>query len=220
MAAALARAAELMHAEAGAPKAVDVITTDDRKKLLFERKEQERLAKEKAEREAAEAELKKAMEEAREKTKPDLLAAPLRRAKRAVEASVPLIEQAEKVRAELEAEIRENERLARLERERVEREAATEELKMAMQAAKDSRDAALLGKPIRRAKKAVEFDAALLKGAEELKTELDEERKEKERVELEEKREKERLEKLERERVEPYLPHISPVSPLYLPRSP
>ena len=91
MAAALARAAELMHAEAGAPKAVDVITTDDRKKLLFERKEQERLAKEKAEREAAEAELKKAMEEAREKTKPDLLAAPLRRAKRAVEASVPLI---------------------------------------------------------------------------------------------------------------------------------
>ena len=31
------------------------------------------------------------MEEAREKTKPDLLAAPLRRAKRAVEASVPLI---------------------------------------------------------------------------------------------------------------------------------
>jgi len=105
MAAALARAAELMHAEAGAPKAVDVITTDDRKKLLFERKEQERLAKEKAEREAAEAELKKAMEEAREKTKPDLLAAPLRRAKRAVEASVPLIEQAEKVRAELEAEI-------------------------------------------------------------------------------------------------------------------
>ena len=91
MAAALARAAELMHAEAGAPKAVDVITTDDRKKLLFDRKEQERLAKEKAEREAAEAELKKAMEEAREKTKPDLLAAPLRRAKRAVEASVPLI---------------------------------------------------------------------------------------------------------------------------------
>ena len=111
MAAALARAAELMHAEAGAPKAVDVITTDDRKKLLFDRKEQERLAKEKAEREAAEAELKKvrpvvapcispisppylpytspvspyispaspqAVEEAREKTKPDLLAAPLR----------------------------------------------------------------------------------------------------------------------------------------------
>ena len=30
MAAALARAAELMHAEAGTPKAVDVITTDDR----------------------------------------------------------------------------------------------------------------------------------------------------------------------------------------------
>ena len=36
---------------------------------------------------------------------------------------------------------------------------------MAIEAAKDSRDAALLSKPIRRAKKAVEFDAALLKGA-------------------------------------------------------
>ena len=66
---------------------------------------------------------------------------------------------------------------------------------MAMQAAKDSRDAALLGKPIRRAKKAVEFDAALLKGAEELKTELDEERKEKERL---------------------YLPNISPIYFAYI----
>ena len=94
------------------------------------------------------------------------------------------------MRAELEAEIRENERLARLERERVEREAATEELKMAMQAAKDSRDAALLGKPIRHAKKAVEFDAALLKGAEELKAELDEEKKEKERQAKEAERER------------------------------
>jgi hypothetical protein len=38
---------------------------------------------------------------------------------------VPLIEEAEQLRADLEAEIKENERLARLERERVEREAAT-----------------------------------------------------------------------------------------------
>jgi hypothetical protein len=66
MAAAMGRAAELMHAEAGTPKAVDVITTDDRKKLLADRKEDERLVKEKMEREAAEAELTKAMEEARE----------------------------------------------------------------------------------------------------------------------------------------------------------
>ena len=43
MAAAMGRAAELMHAEAGAPKTVDVITTDDRKKLLVDRKEEERL---------------------------------------------------------------------------------------------------------------------------------------------------------------------------------
>ena len=72
----------------------------------------------------------------------------------------------------------------------------SQELQMAMQAAKDSRDAALLGKPIRHAKKAVEFDAALLKGAEELKAELDEERKEKERL---------------------YLAYISPISPQCLP---
>ena len=46
-----------MHAASGAPKTVDVITTDDRKKLLLERKEEERLSKEKLEREAAESEL-------------------------------------------------------------------------------------------------------------------------------------------------------------------
>ena len=54
---------------------------------------------------------------------------------------------------DLEAEIKENERLARLERERAERDAATEELTMAISAAKDSRDAALLVKPIKRARK-------------------------------------------------------------------
>ena len=169
MAAAMGRAAELMHAETGTPKAVDVITTDDRKRLLSDRKEDERLAKEKVEREAAEAELTKAMEEAREKIKPEVLGAPLKRAKRAVEASVPLIEEAERLRADLEAEIKENERLARLERERIERQAATEELTMAIEAAKDSRDAALLVKPIKRAKKAVDLDAELVKSADDLK---------------------------------------------------
>ena len=55
------------------------------------------------------------------------------------------------------------------------------ELEAAVTAAKASRDATALSKPIKRARKAVEFDAALLKAAEELKAELDEEKKEKER---------------------------------------
>ena len=61
---------------------------------------------------------------------------------------------------------------------------------MAISAAKDSRDAALLVKPIKRARKAVELDAELIKAADDLKLELDEEKKERERVELEDKREK------------------------------
>ena len=54
-------------------------------------------------------------EQAREKTKPDLLDRPLRRCKKAVEANPALMEKAEKLRTELAEEIKENERLARLE---------------------------------------------------------------------------------------------------------
>ena len=144
----------------------------------------------------------KAMTEAREKTKPELLSAPMRRAKRAVEVNPALLEKAEQLKTTLEEEIKENERLARLERERVEREAATEELQTAIEGAKESRDATALSKPLKRAKRAVDLDPELIKQGDALKVELEEEKKEKERVELEEKRERERLEKLERERVE------------------
>eukprot|EP00908_Phaeocystis_cordata_P007947 Transcript_18618.p2 GENE.Transcript_18618~~Transcript_18618.p2 ORF type:complete len:525 (+),score=260.72 Transcript_18618:119-1576(+) len=202
IAAALARAAGLMHAAGGTPKKIDVITTEGRKKILADRKEADRLEKERIEREASEAELAKAMTEAREKTKPELLSAPMRRAKRAVEVNPALLEKAEQLKTTLEEEIKENERLARLERERVEREAATEELQTAIEGAKESRDATALSKPLKRAKRAVDLDPELIKQGDALKVELEEEKKEKERVELEEKRERERLEKLERERVE------------------
>ena len=80
-------------------------------------------------------------------------------------------EKKERERVELEDK-REKERLEKLERERVEREAAVVELEAAVTAAKASRDATTLSKPIKRARKAAEFDSALLKAAEDLKAEL------------------------------------------------
>ena len=80
-------------------------------------------------------------------------------------------EKKERERVELEDK-REKERLEKLERERVEREAAVVELEAAVAAAKASRDATTLSKPIKRARKAAEFDSALLKAAEDLKAEL------------------------------------------------
>ena len=76
-----------------------------------------------------------------------------RRAKKAIEVDPLLLDEADKLKLELEEEKRENERLAKLEEERVEREAATEELQGAITAAKESRDASTLSKPIKRAKK-------------------------------------------------------------------
>ena len=77
----------------------------------------------------------------------------LRRAKKAVEVDPVLLDEADKLKVDLEEEKKEKERLAKLEEERVEREAATEELQAAITAAKGSRDAASLSKPIKRAKK-------------------------------------------------------------------
>lgn len=75
----------------------------------------------------------------------------------AVDVAPDLIAGAEKLRVELEEERRERERQEaedrRLEAERVEREAATEELKAAIETAKEGRDSAVLGKPLKRAKK-------------------------------------------------------------------
>lgn len=78
---------------------------------------------------------------------------PMRRARRAVEVDSALLDQADALKLELEEEKRENERLARLEAERVEREAAVAELKAAIQIATETRDATGLLKPIKRAKK-------------------------------------------------------------------
>jgi len=64
-----------------------------------------------------------------------------------------------------------------LEKERVEREAATAELEKAVEAAKESRDPDVLAKPIKRAKKAVEVSAELIASAETLKADLEAERK-------------------------------------------
>ena len=71
--------------------------------------------------------------------------------------SPELISEGETLKHDLEEEKKEKERAEaeerRLEAERVEREAATEELQGAITAAKESRDASTLSKPIKRAKK-------------------------------------------------------------------
>jgi serine/threonine protein kinase len=79
----------------------------------------------------------------------------------------------------------------RLEKERIEREAAIQELKRAMESAKETRSLDGLAKPIKRCLKAVDVDAAFIESAEALTNEL-----------IEEKRARELAEKLERERVE------------------
>ena len=64
-----------------------------------------------------------------------------------------LIDAAEKLKTELEEEKKERELQERLEKEKEERDGATEELANAVTAARESRDAAILVKPIKRAKK-------------------------------------------------------------------
>ena len=123
---------------------------------------QERLEKERIEREAATEELKRAMESAKETRSFDGLAKPIKRCLKAVDVDAALIEAAEALTNELIEEKRARELAEKLERERVEREAAAEELSNAMNAAKESRDAGTLTKPIKRAKKAVGVDEALL----------------------------------------------------------
>jgi len=172
-----------------------VITTDERRQILLDRKEAEKLYKEKVEREAASEELRMAISHATESRVADGLVKPIRRAKKAIEVDPALLDEAHQLKELLEEEKREKERLARLEAERVEREAATEELKAAVEAAKESRDSTGLVKPTKRAKKAVDVSAELIAEAEKLKVDLDEEKRERERQEAEARR-------LEAERVE------------------
>mmetsp|Transcript_43784 Transcript_43784/g.106293 ORF Transcript_43784/g.106293 Transcript_43784/m.106293 type:complete len:585 (+) Transcript_43784:115-1869(+) len=172
-----------------------VITTDERRQILLDRKEAEKLYKEKVEREAASEELRMAISHATESRVADGLVKPIRRAKKAIEVDPALLDEAHQLKELLEEEKREKERLARLEAERVEREAATEELKAAVESAKESRDSTGLVKPTKRAKKAVDVSAELIAEAEKLKVDLDEEKRERERQEAEARR-------LEAERVE------------------
>ena len=159
-AAIVAKAAELLSMDAGTPAFTppSVITTEGRKQILANRAETARLEKERVERESASAELSAAIEVAKSSRAFDGLSKPLRRCKRAVDVDPTLIEAGEALKLELEEEKRENERLARLEAERLERETAGEELKAAVAVATESRDFTALAKPIRRAKKAVDFD--------------------------------------------------------------
>ena len=144
--------------------------------------EERRQEAERVERESASAELSAAIEVAKSSRAFDGLSKPLRRCKRAVDVDPTLIEAGEALKLELEEEKRENERLARLEAEKVEREGATEELAAAVAAATESRDAGALSKPIRRAKKAVDFEPQSLYDAEKLEAELKEEKKEADRT--------------------------------------
>ena len=157
----------------------NIITTDERKSILASRAQAEKDEKERVEREAAGEEMRAATAAATESRDAKSLAACIRRAKRAVEFPADELAACEAFKAELEAELKEKlakekaEALA--EAERVEREAAVEELADATELAKSSRDANGLAKPIRRAKKAAAFPAEALDVAEALKAELAEE---------------------------------------------
>jgi len=150
-----------------------VITTEQRYQILADRKEAERLAAEKKERETAEAELRQAMSAATESRDGSMLARPIRRAKRAVEADAALLDSADEMVKTLEAEKKERELQERLENERKEREAATAELEEAIGAARQSREPSTLAKPIRRCKKAVGVSEELIGEAEALKSEIE-----------------------------------------------
>ena len=177
-----------------------ILTTDGRKKVLADRKETAKLEGERIERDASIDELKAAMAAATESRDFTGLAKPMKRCKRAVDTEegtlAAALDEADKLNKTLVEEKAERELQERLEKERVERESAGEELANAMEAAKESRDFGALAKPIKRAKKAVDFPADALGAAEALVNELIEEKKEKERQEAEDARlEKERIER-------------------------
>jgi len=190
IAAAFAKATELYSATAaggggGVTVECKVITTGERKQILSDRKEAERLEKERIEREAAAEALTAAVEAAEASRDAVPLAKPIARAKKAVDLDPTLLAKAEKLKTDLEEEKRAKELAERLEREKVEREGATEELTAAIEAAESSRDFSGLAKPIKRAKKAVDVDAALIEKGEKLKADLEEEKRENDRLERE-----------------------------------
>ena len=216
IAASMHKAAELCSksASGGGFPVPTVLTTDGRKQILADRKEAAKLELERVEREAATKELADAVAAAkatRDAAPPapeaggsaamasasKSLEKPLKRAKKAVDFPAEALSEAEGLKAELDEAKKERETAERLERERLEREAASEELANAVEAAKESRDAKLLEKPLKRAKKAVDFPADVLGAAETLKADLEAEKIEKDRKEAEDARLE--LERVERE---------------------
>ena len=213
IAASLHKAAELCSKSSSGFAVPSLITTEGRKAILSERKEAERLEKERVEREAAAEELAAAVASAtatRDGAPPEpqeggsaamataakALDKPLKRAKKAVEFPADKLAEAESLKTELEDLKKARETAERLERERVEREAASEELANAVAEARESRDAATLVKPIKRAKKAVDFPEDKLTEADSLRTELEEEKKAADAKAIEDARlEKERVER-------------------------
>ena len=169
--AAFGRAAELL--KASAPDAsftpARVITSAQRKQIQAQRREDERLAVEAAERQVAERDLRAAMASASMSRDAGGLGRPLRRARRAVDVDQALLTEAHDLKAELEEEKRERELQERLERERIEREGASAELAAAVEAATASRDAMVLFRPLRRAQRAVGVSAELIGSAEALR---------------------------------------------------
>lgn len=131
-----------------------------------------------------------------------VLARPLKRARRAVDADAALVDEAEQLRAELEEELRERLQAERLERERLEREAAAAELEAAVTYAERSRDASSLGHALRRAKKAVGVRAELLHQGEDLRAELEAEKRAEREAAEEALRQRKLAERLERDKVE------------------
>jgi len=216
LAAALHKSAEL-HRDSlpadGAPfEPPPVITTDERRQILHDRKAAARAEEERAEREAAEAELRHAVEvasasrELEPKTSSQInsavLSRPIKRARRAVEADASLISRAEQLKADLEEEHRVRVDAERLEREHVEREAATAELEAACTQAAASRDATSLSRSLKRARRAVGVSEELLGRGEALKAEIEAEIKAAREAAEEAERERKRAEREERERVE------------------
>ncbi len=185
--AAFGRAAELL--KASAPDAsftpARVITSAQRKQIQAQRREDERLAVEAAERQVAERDLRAAMASASMSRDAGGLGRPLRRARRAVDVDQALITEAHDLKAELEEEKRERELQERLERERIEREGASAELAAAVEAATASRDTTVLYRPLRRAQRAVGVSAELIGAAEALRVLCEREAAERRRIEAE-----------------------------------
>jgi len=106
-----------------------------------------------------------------------MLEKPLKRAKKAVDFPADELAAAETLKTELDEAKKERETAERLEKERIEREAATAELEGELESCEESRDPTALVKAIKRAKKAVDVSSELIQKGEGLKAACDEEKR-------------------------------------------